>query len=155
MNPDQTTPTNLSRRNVLLGSTATALGLAGLSACGGDDGTSGSTEPGPESPAESSPGGQDGGLVALAEVPVGGAVSASGKDGAPLIVAQPSQGTVVAFSAICTHKGCTVAPEGDILKCPCHGSTFDIATGDNTGGPAPSPLEEVSVTVSEGVVRES
>jgi Rieske Fe-S protein len=157
MNPDPTTTTGLSRRNVLLSSTATALGLAGLAACdSGDDESSASTEPAQESsPTESSPPGEDGGLVALSEVPVGGAVSANGKDGEPLIVAQPSKGTVVAFSAICTHRGCTVAPQSDILECPCHGSTFDIATGDNTGGPAPSPLEEVPVTVSEGVVRQT
>jgi Rieske Fe-S protein len=62
---------------------------------------------------------------------------------------------VVAFSAVCTHMGCTVAPQGGILKCPCHGSTYDLATGDNTGGPAPRPLAKVSVTVQGGRVIET
>jgi Rieske Fe-S protein len=81
-------------------------------------------------------------------------VSATGEDGKPLIVAQPAKGTVVAFSAICTHRGCTVAPQDDALVCPCHGSTYDLATGENTGGPAPSPLPEVNVTVTDGVVTQ-
>jgi Rieske Fe-S protein len=44
-----------------------------------------------------------------------------------------------ALSAICTHQGCTIAPEGDGFRCPCHGSTYD-REGRNTGGPAPRPL---------------
>jgi Rieske Fe-S protein len=71
-----------------------------------------------------------------------------------VIVAQPTEGSVVAFSAVCTHKGCTVAPDGDLLRCPCHGSTYDLLTGDNTGGPAPRPLAEIAVTVSGGVVTQ-
>lgn len=155
MSTDPATPTSLSRRNVLVGSTA-ALGLVGLAACGGDN-DEGSAAP-TESSGASSPTPEEspaGGLVALSEVPVGGAVAADGPDGEPLIVAQPSEGNVVAFSAICTHRGCTVAPKGDILECPCHGSTYDIATGDNTGGPAPRPLDEIAVTVSDGVVTKS
>ena len=91
-------------------------------------------------------------LVALADVPVGGAVSAEDAEGKPVIVAQPSKGEAVAFSAICTHKGCTVAPADSGLACPCHGSTFDAATGENTGGPAPSPLAEIGVEVVDGNV---
>ena len=87
-------------------------------------------------------------------MPVGGAVSATSSDGKPVIVARPAAGTVVAFSAICTHQGCTVAPQGKILQCPCHGSTYDLATGKNTGGPAPSPLSRISVKVEAGQVVE-
>jgi cytochrome b6-f complex iron-sulfur subunit len=59
----------------------------------------------------------------------------------------------VAFTAICTHMGCTVAPAGGLhLKCPCHGSTYDAATGKNTGGPAPKPLAEIPVTVQGGSI---
>lgn len=55
---------------------------------------------------------------------------------------------MVAFTAICTHMGGTVAPATGLqLKCPCHGSTYDAATGKNTGGPAPAPLAAVPVTV--------
>lgn len=65
-------------------------------------------------------------------------------------MAQPTEGSAAAFSAICTHKGCTVAPEGEELKCPCHGSVHEAATGKNVGGPAPRPLDRMEVTVDEG-----
>ena len=94
-------------------------------------------------------------LAKVSDVPVGGAISAQDSSGKPIIVAQPTAGDVVAFSAICTHKGCTVAPQGKILQCPCHGSTYDLATGDNTGGPAPSPLAKVAVEVKQGEVVEA
>lgn len=58
----------------------------------------------------------------------------------------------MAFSAVCTHQGCTVAADGAGLRCPCHGSTYDL-TGANTAGPAPSPLPKVEVTVTGGQVR--
>jgi Rieske Fe-S protein len=70
-------------------------------------------------------------------------------------LAQPSTGKVVAFTAICTHQGCTVNPDGAVLRCPCHASTYDAFTGKNTGGPARSPLAEIPVTVSGGVVLAS
>jgi thiosulfate dehydrogenase [quinone] large subunit len=43
------------------------------------------------------------------------------------------------LSAVCTHQGCTIAPDGHGFRCPCHGSTYD-AGGRNTGGPARRPL---------------
>jgi cytochrome b6-f complex iron-sulfur subunit len=85
---------------------------------------------------------------------VGGSISAT-LDGKPIILAQPSTGTVVAFTAICTHQGCTVNPDGAVLRCPCHASTYDAFTGKNTGGPARSPLAAIPVTVSGGAVLAS
>lgn len=148
----------LTRRKVLVAGTGVALGTSLLAACGGDGG--GTTAPaGSGSSAgngsSAGSGGGGGALAKVADVPVGGAVSATGSDGKPVIVSQPTQGTVVAFSAICTHQGCTVAPADKILKCPCHGSTYDLATGDNTGGPAPSPLTEIPVKVKRGEVVEA
>ncbi|HEX5533179.1 MAG TPA: Rieske (2Fe-2S) protein, partial [Actinomycetales bacterium] len=87
-------------------------------------------------------------VIALSDVPVDGAASAQSPNGDPLIVSQPTKGQVVAFSAICTHMGCTVAPEGKQLLCPCHGSTFDAFTGQNLSGPAPSPLDKVTVRLN-------
>ena len=159
----------VSRRGLLVAGTGTAAGLAVLAACGGSGGSastggygvgqsSGASpdSPTPDSPtaASGTPGGSGSGLVELAAVPVGGAVSATGEGGEPLIVAQPTEGEVVAFSAICTHRGCTVAPQDKALVCPCHGSTYDPTTGENTGGPAPRPLPEVRVSVVDGVVTE-
>lgn len=141
----------LSRRQLLAG-TGTVLGTMALTACGGSNDTD--TAPNGDTGGGLA-GGGDANLVDLSEVPVGGAVPATDKDGKPVIVAQPTKGSVVAFSAVCTHKGCTVAPDGDLLRCPCHGSTYDLATGDNTGGPAPRPLAEIAVKVSGGVVTQS
>jgi cytochrome b6-f complex iron-sulfur subunit len=132
---------SLTRRRVLVAG-AGVTGLAALAACGGGD-TSG----------DGTSGGGAGGVLAEAgDVPVGGAVSAKDADGKPVIVAQPEEGTFVGFSAICTHNGCTVAPKGAGLACPCHGSTFDAATGNNTGGPAPEPLAKFAVSVKDGKV---
>lgn len=148
----------LSRRHILAGAGAGAVALA-VAACSSGSETTAPAGPssgtGPSTGGGTPSGGGGGGgtgLTAVADVPVGGAVSATGADGKPVIVSQPTKGDIVAFSAICTHQGCTVAPDGGLLRCPCHGSTYDLATGDNTGGPAPSPLPEVTVSVEDGQV---
>jgi cytochrome b6-f complex iron-sulfur subunit len=101
-----------------------------------------------------SPGGGGKQVARLSDIPVGGSISAT-LDGKPIILAQPSTGKVVAFTAICTHQGCTVNPDGAVLRCPCHASTYDAFTGKNTGGPARSPLAAIAVTVSGGAVLAS
>ena len=142
-----------SRRKVLVAGAGTALGASVLAACSGGGSAS---EPTTASGSSGGGGAAVGGdvLAKVSDVPVGGAISANDTDGKPIIVSQPTQGDVVAFSAICTHMGCTVAPAGNQLQCPCHGSTYDLATGENTGGPAPSPLPKVQVTVHKGEVVE-
>lgn len=138
---------NVSRRSVLAAGSAVS-GLAVLAACGGGQGSTGTATGG-----TSSKGGRV--LAKVADIPVGGAVSATDPAGNPLIVSRPGDAKVVAFSAICTHMGCTVAPNGQTLVCPCHGSTYDAMTGKNTGGPAPRPLSRVAVAVRGGDVVES
>jgi nitrite reductase/ring-hydroxylating ferredoxin subunit len=67
-----------------------------------------------------------------------------------VVVAQPSAGTYVAFSAGCPHQCCPVSFNATRTEfvCPCHGSTFDI-NGRVTGGPAPSGLHKLSVCADE------
>jgi Rieske Fe-S protein len=159
----ETTPAqdrSLPRRPVLVvGGAAAAAAL--LTACGGGDtGSAGSgddpsssTPSGSASSSDSASGSAAGGaLVQLADVPVGGAVSAKAPDGKPIIVAQPTAGKAVAFSAKCTHMGCTVQPSGATLKCPCHGSQFDALTGKVEHGPAQSPLAAFAVKVEGDAV---
>jgi nitrite reductase/ring-hydroxylating ferredoxin subunit len=44
-----------------------------------------------------------------------------------------------AIGDVCMHKGCSLSEgtlEGENVKCPCHGSTYDIKTGNVIEGPA-------------------
>ncbi len=61
----------------------------------------------------------------------------------------------VAYSAICTHLGCTVSwmankesPTASFTECFCHNSIFNPAQGAKVmGGPAPIPLAQIGVKV--------
>ena len=146
--------TALDRRSVLRGACLGCAGL-GLAACGGSSsGASAASSPA----AGSSPAGDAGSpaaakpLAVLADLKIGSSVAAKTSDGRNLLMTRTSQSTVVAFSAICTHQGCTVEPDGAKLACPCHGSVYDAATGKVIGGPAPAPLHPVAVTVQNGDV---
>ncbi|NIJ11665.1 Rieske Fe-S protein [Saccharomonospora amisosensis] len=124
-----------------------AVGGAALAACGGEQGgpTSGGGEQQPTA------GGQPGqNLTSLSDVPVGGATAVTTPDGQDAVVSRPSANEVAAFSAICTHQGCKVDPQGAELRCPCHGSVFDAFTGEVRRGPADQPLPEINVRVDNG-----
>src|SRR4051812_29337859 len=139
-----TMDSTISRR-ALLAAGAAGAGAATLAACSsGSDGAGGS----------GGSGGQPVGrkLVALADVPVGGAAAVKLPDGTPGIVARPTSAEARCFSAICTHQGCTVAVTGKELDCPCHGSRFNALTGAVLSGLAPSPLDKVPVSVKGGEV---
>jgi arsenite oxidase small subunit len=58
--------------------------------------------------------------------------------------------SIVAFSLLCTHKGCPVAyrPERKLLICPCHWSTFDPAKGGQMViGQASQALPQIKLRV--------
>lgn len=61
--------------------------------------------------------------------------------GQRVIVLESAGQELLAFSAICTHEGCTVTyqPGQAILWCPCHDGRFDL-TGRVLSGPPPRPL---------------
>jgi Rieske Fe-S protein len=61
-----------------------------------------------------------------------------------------NDGTVKAFSKICTHLGCEVEWHSQKKEffCPCHEGFFD-ANGKNIKGPPPRPLNEFKVTVKD------
>ncbi len=151
------------RRTVLAVGAAGAAALT-LAACGsgssGGSGSGGSGSGGSGSGGSGSGGGAGGAaaggggttLAQLSSIPVGGCVSAQEADGKPVIVSRPTADKAVAFSAICTHMGCTVAPDGKALTCPCHGSQYDAATGAVLRGPAPKPLPAIPVHVTNGSV---
>lgn len=144
--PSAAEPGCCTRRQVLRGATITAgtLVSAGmLAACGEGSGPSGSAEEASAASGEV--------VVALADVPVGGAVSAQ-VAGADVLVTQPVEGEVHVFSAVCTHQGCTVVPGDGVLECPCHRSVFALTDAAVQSGPAPEPLGEVPVEISDGDV---
>ncbi|WP_019808461.1 QcrA and Rieske domain-containing protein [Saccharomonospora halophila] len=137
---------NHSRRTVLTTGAAVAGAVAGgaaLTACGGS---------GPDGGAD----GRDTGdvpagttLATLDEVPVGGSIPVTTPDGKEAVVSRPSESAVAAFSAVCTHQGCTVRPDRAELRCPCHGSTFDAFTGAVNRGPADRPLPGIDVRIRD------
>lgn len=128
----------LSRRAVL--GTGLAAGAAVATGCA----NSGSFDP------ERSTAGS-GVLIPLDEVPVGGVASVT-IDRRPAFIARPTADTVRAFSGVCTHRSCTVVAAGDILLCPCHGSHFELLTGEVLRGPAEEPLPPIAVAIDGGSV---
>lgn len=75
--------------------------------------------------------------------------TAPGNGDPGVAVALPG-GSVVAFDAVCTHAGCTVAydPGQRLLACPCHGATFDPSHGAAVvAGPASIPLSSIQLTI--------
>ncbi|GAB4292196.1 MAG: hypothetical protein Kow0058_10840 [Roseovarius sp.] len=63
--------------------------------------------------------------------------------------------SLVAFSTLCTHKGCPVGwnPEQEILICPCHWSSFDPAKGGRLIiGQASSGLPAITLQVAAGKI---
>ncbi|MGF1428022.1 Rieske (2Fe-2S) protein [Kitasatospora sp. LaBMicrA B282] len=89
-------------------------------------------------------------LGKAADVPVGGGtVFADAK----VVVTQAAAGQYKAFSAVCTHRGCTVSQvAGGKIMCPCHGSEFKIEDGSVAKGPATAALASVPVKVQNGTL---
>ena len=63
---------------------------------------------------------------------------------------------IVAYSALCTHKGCTVGykAERKLLICPCHWSVFDPAkAGTLVIGQASQQLPQIELRVERGMIQ--
>lgn len=76
-----------------------------------------------------------------AAVPAG-EIRAFEVDGARVAVANVA-GDLHAFQDVCTHRGCSLsdgALEGASVTCTCHGSVFDVGTGEVKRGPAKDPI---------------
>jgi Rieske Fe-S protein len=91
-----------------------------------------------------------GALTSTSAVPVGGGTVITAKK---VVVTQPTAGEFKAFSAICTHLGCTVSQVSNgTIDCPCHLSQYNITTGAVVRGPAVNPLPEKKIKVSGGSI---
>ncbi|HVC00248.1 MAG TPA: Rieske 2Fe-2S domain-containing protein [Candidatus Dormibacteraeota bacterium] len=66
----------------------------------------------------------------------------------PAILILTSGDKYVAFTAVCTHLGCTVQYRPDLREiwCPCHNGKYNLQ-GRNISGPPPKPLAEFTVNV--------
>ena len=57
----------------------------------------------------------------------------------------------------CTHAGCQFTEDADLIgdrvSCNCHGSEFDIRTGDVERGPAEYPVKTFGVRIVEDAVE--
>ena len=142
----------LSRRSALRGSAVAVLGaVAGFvlarnsSAAHEPAGTTAANAYGPPAGRTGRP------LATVAGIPPGGGIVV-GK----VVLTRTSAGAVHAFSAVCTHQGCTVnRVAAGTIDCPCHGSRFDAVTGAVVAGPAPRPLPPVTIAVRGGTVYTS
>ncbi|MGW6278496.1 Rieske 2Fe-2S domain-containing protein [Kribbella sp. NPDC055071] len=82
-------------------------------------------------------------LAKVSDIPAGGGVILSQQR---VVLTKDQSGKVAAFSAICTHQGCTVTEVRDgTINCPCHKSKFDAGSGQPVSGPAKKPLPPVSI----------
>jgi thiosulfate dehydrogenase [quinone] large subunit len=107
----------------------------------------------PGTPTTSSPSGAEIGLASA--IAVGDALAFTDEtQGIPAYCVRKSAGDFVAFSAICTHAGCTVGFDRAATEfvCPCHGSIYDALTGVVVQGPAPLPLPPIGLKVENGTL---
>ncbi|MDT7609569.1 MAG: hypothetical protein QOD82_7108 [Pseudonocardiales bacterium] len=157
----------LNRRTVLAAGGAATASAAMLAVAGCATYSSSSPSPAPANPnttGAASPPAQGAGDTAEAPAAEGGTVlgAASGVpvgggkifEDQAVVVTQPTAGTFHAFSAICTHQGCTVdSVAGGTINCPCHGSKFSVTDGSVAKGPAKKPLAAKQVSADGGQLR--
>jgi len=92
-------------------------------------------------------------LAAIDTVPQGGGLIL--RDPA-IVLTRTSSDEVHAFSAVCTHQGCTVDKVADgTIDCPCHGSRFDVNTGAVRTGPAGRALPRIPIVLRAGRIYTS
>ena len=88
-------------------------------------------------------------ITTTAKFPVGSTMNFQAADGSPAVLFRTSAG-VFAYSAICTHQGCTVSYDSSqhLLICPCHGAAYDpTKSAAVVSGPAPTPLAPIKVAI--------
>jgi 3-phenylpropionate/trans-cinnamate dioxygenase ferredoxin subunit len=94
--------------------------------------------------------------VTVPEAAADGALVAARIAGYSVVLVR-SAGAWHALADECTHTGCPLSEDGElvdgVLVCNCHGAEFELATGAVIEGPADGPLETYAVRVVEGLVE--
>lgn len=148
----------MERRAVLTsGAVIAGAGVAAvtLAACsGGGNSSAASAAPSAAASAVGAAAAGSGEIAKVTDVPVGSVFAFQDPQGGPAFLLQPTAGTFLAYSGICTHNGCTVGYDEGAAEfaCPCHGARFEVATGEPVQGPAQRPLTAIAVTESGGVI---
>jgi nitrite reductase/ring-hydroxylating ferredoxin subunit len=65
-------------------------------------------------------------------------------------------GSFHAFGDVCTHKQCSLAEgelDGTTVTCPCHGSQFDVTTGQALNPPATEPVPVFGLRVDDDDIQ--
>ena len=66
------------------------------------------------------------------------------------------EGDLHAFDDVCTHQQCSLAEgdlDGTVVEYPCHGSQFDVITGEAVQGPAIDPVGVFEVREQDGELQ--
>ena len=93
-------------------------------------------------------------LARVADVPPG-AIFEAELDGESLLIVNAG-GELFACDALCTHLDGPLAQgtlDGAVLRCPWHGSAFDLRSGAVLNRPARTPLACFALTVADGEIR--
>src|SRR6185312_15933103 len=136
---------SLTRRSTLRATTAAtgaacALALVGCAPSANDIRAKGRT------PAEIPTGGTPVQVGKVSDLPVGSTAAATAGD-VEVMLFRPDETTVLAYTDICTHAGCKVAPDGADFKCPCHSSVFKGSDGTVVSGPAKEALPRYAAAI--------
>ena len=89
-------------------------------------------------------------IVENTSLSIGETFNFTSKSGTPAVLFKSKTG-VYAYSAVCTHEGCTVQynPASKNLQCGCHGAVFDPGKGGTVvTGPTNKPLPKIKVAVA-------
>ena len=79
--------------------------------------------------------------IALAKDVERGKMISVEKNGKDILIANVD-GNYYAIGNVCTHMGCKLSEgtlSGNTVQCPCHGSIFNLKTGEVEKGPAEKP----------------
>lgn len=96
-------------------------------------------------------------IVKASKFPIGSSQQFVAANGSPAYLFRTKSG-VFAYSAICTHQGCTVEyfKAGKKLVCPCHGASFDpFKAGKVVSGEANRPLAKINVSINKDWIVQS